>query len=122
MDTCSTGPSFQTPGAAEYPGRDPGDRHRPRYQPPSLSWDLPWNGGYVYLFDMSRGIEVPKLREGASTSARAAGSLPSVSAPSTFGDRHAKATTGADAKGRYVCPLFKIAAERPKSSTRSSAT
>jgi hypothetical protein len=39
-----------------------------------------------------------------------------------LGDRHAKAPTGADAKGRYVCPLFKIAAERPKSPTRSSAT
>ena len=45
----------------------------PTTNPSSNSWDLAWNGRYVYLFDMNRGIEVLKLRRG--TSAAAAGSL-----------------------------------------------
>ncbi|MGH3994027.1 MAG: hypothetical protein ACRDSN_16400, partial [Pseudonocardiaceae bacterium] len=42
----------------------------------SNSWDLAWNGRYVYLFDMNRGIEVLKLK--SATKARAVGRLRTV--------------------------------------------
>ena len=36
--------------------------------PSSLSWDVAWRGDLVYLFDMSRGIEILRLSGGPSAS------------------------------------------------------
>ena len=89
--------------------------------PSSNSWDVAWyndraprgnsarrgdrRGDYVYLMDMSRGIEVIRLRRGATASAR----MKSVVAPSVRrNDRWAaKPVAGSSlASGGYVCPLF----------------
>src|SRR5919202_561930 len=40
--------------------------------PSSLSWDTAWNGDLVYLFDMSRGIEVLRLKGGPGAASRLA--------------------------------------------------
>ena len=53
----------------------------------SNSWDLAWNGRYVYLFDMNRGIEVLKLR--SSTKGKAVSRLQTVSAPAAQADPYA---------------------------------
>jgi hypothetical protein len=81
----------------------------PATNPTSLSWDLAWNGSYVYLFDMSRGIEVLKLRS-RGKSATAARSLASVTAPSVGRDRFRKVPAGSLERGKLVCPLFKDSA------------
>jgi hypothetical protein len=86
--------------------------------PSSNSWDVAWyndraprrtgggsRGDYIYLMDMSRGIEVIRLRGGANASAR----MKSVVAPSVRrNDRWAaKPVAGSSlASGGYVCPLF----------------
>jgi hypothetical protein len=94
--------------------------------PSSNSWDVAWfsdrdgdrdgrrarksrhrSQDYVFLFDMARGIEVLRLREGgASASAR----MRSVVAPSVRKrDRYAmKVVKGSNLGGdfAYVCPLF----------------
>jgi hypothetical protein len=94
--------------------------------PSSNSWDVAWykdraakgrkakkgkrfrkshrSGDYVYLFDMSRGIEVVRLRGGARASAR----MKSVVAPSLRSTRWAAAPVAGSslASGGYVCPLF----------------
>jgi hypothetical protein len=72
--------------------------------PTSLAWDLEWNGRYVYLFDMSRGIEVLKLKRGSS--ARAASRHRSVTAPSTGRDRYALKPAGSLSDGAMICPVF----------------
>ncbi len=73
--------------------------------PTSLSWDLAWNGDYVYLFDMNRGIEVLKLKAG--TSAGSVSQLASVTAPSLGRDTHASVPVASSADGALVCPLFR---------------
>jgi hypothetical protein len=97
--------------------------------PSSNSWDVAWydddppkgkssrkgkkrgrksthrRGDYVYLMDMSRGIEVIRLKGGASASAR----MKSVTAPSVRKKDPwaAKPVAGSSlADGGYVCPLF----------------
>jgi hypothetical protein len=82
--------------------------------PSSNSWDVAWYNDrapnrsgrdYVYLMDMSRGIEVIRLTGGAAASAR----MKSVVAPSVRrNDRWAaKPVAGSSlASGGYVCPLF----------------
>jgi hypothetical protein len=84
--------------------------------PSSNSWDVAWyndetpkaggsRGDYVYLMDMSRGIEVIRLKGGgAAASAR----MKSVVAPSVKRDPWAaKVVKGSSlANGGYVCPLF----------------
>ena len=74
----------------------------PVANPSSNSWDLAWNGRYVYLFDMNRGIEVLKLKHG--THAAAASRLASVTAPSVRSDPYASVPV---TKGSLVCPAFK---------------
>jgi hypothetical protein len=76
----------------------------PAANPTSLSWDLAWNGRYIYLFDMDRGIEVLKLKRG--TGPRDARELPAVTAPSKGRDRLARTPFGASENGKLVCPLF----------------
>ena len=53
----------------------------------SNSWDLAWNGRYVYLFDMNRGIEVLELK--SSTKAAAVSRLRTVRAPAAQADPYA---------------------------------
>jgi hypothetical protein len=78
--------------------------------PSSNSWDTEWlpdkrKGDLVYLFDMSRGVEILRLKKGAHASAR----MRSVVAPSVKRDRFAAKVAGGLERrgGRYVCPLFK---------------
>jgi len=80
----------------------------PETNPSSLSWDLAYNGRYVYLFDMDRGIEVLRLKKG--TKARAAASTRSVRAPAQKRDRLASVPVGSSANGALVCPVFRKAA------------
>jgi hypothetical protein len=92
--------------------------------PSSNSWDVAWydergskawssrkrgkashrRGDYVYLMDMSRGIEVIRLKRGATASA----SMKSVAAPRLRSTRWASAPIAGSslASGGYVCPLF----------------
>jgi hypothetical protein len=83
--------------------------------PSSNSWDVAWysskashSGDYVYLFDMSRGIEVIRLKGGG---ARAAARMKSVVAPSVRkNDPWASAPVAGSslaADGGFVCPLFR---------------
>jgi hypothetical protein len=44
----------------------------PVSNPSSLSWDTAWRGNLVYLFDMSRGIEILRLKVAPSQAARLA--------------------------------------------------
>jgi hypothetical protein len=73
--------------------------------PSSNSWDTEWrNDRLVYLFDMSRGVEILRLREGA----HASDSMASVTAPSVTRDsRAAQPVSTLDSGGRLICPLFK---------------
>ncbi|HWM08213.1 MAG TPA: hypothetical protein VNO82_02685 [Solirubrobacteraceae bacterium] len=96
--------------------------------PSSNSWDVAWyndeaprgwgsrkgkksrrsthrRGDYVYLMDMSRGIEVIRLKGGG---ARASARMKSVVAPSVKRDPWAaKVVKGSSlADGAFVCPLF----------------
>jgi hypothetical protein len=83
----------------------------PATNPSSNSWDTAFKGDLVYLFDMSRGIEVLRLKQGAT----AARKMRSVTAPSVKRDRLAAKPVGglertvssASAGASYVCPLFR---------------
>ena len=72
--------------------------------PSSLAWDLEWNGRYVYLFDMDRGIEVLKLRRG--TDRRGARASRSVTAPSARSARYASRPNSSLEKDALICPMF----------------
>jgi hypothetical protein len=89
----------------------------PATNPSSLSWDLAWNGRYVYLFDMDRGIEVLRLRKG--TSARAVRHLQSVTAPSERRDRLAAVPSSGLTRDSLVCPLFRDSAASASAKRRS---
>ena len=78
------------------------------------SWNKQRNGAatYIYLFDMTRGVEVLRLRGGATAAPR----MKNVAAPSVR--RRATATrpsrsrarpdANADGSLSYVCPLFRV--------------
>ena len=96
--------------------------------PDSNSWDVAWydddppkgkssrkskrsrkathrRGDYVYLMDMSRGIEVMRLKGGG---AKASARMKAVRAPSSGASRWAAQPIAGSslAEGGYVCPLF----------------
>jgi hypothetical protein len=73
--------------------------------PSSNSWDTEWrNDRFVYLFDMSRGVEILRLRNGAQASA----AMQTVTAPSVTRDSFAaQPVSTLDRSGRLICPLFK---------------
>ena len=73
--------------------------------PSSNSWDTEWrNDRFVYLFDMSRGVEILRLRNGA----HASGAMRTVTAPSVTRDSFAaQPVSTLDRSGRLICPLFK---------------
>ena len=74
--------------------------------PSSNSWDVAFRGDLVYLFDMSRGVEVLRLDDGA----RAAARMQSVTAPSVRSDRLAakpvSSLVNTGDPNRFICPLF----------------
>jgi hypothetical protein len=76
--------------------------------PSSNSWDVAFKTKrLIYLFDMSRGIEILRLDQGAS----AARKMKAVAAPSVKSDRLAAKPVASLEGGRsngasYVCPLF----------------
>ena len=72
--------------------------------PTSNSWDVEWRGNLVYLFDMSRGVEV--LRVNGSSAARASARMRAVSAPAQGKDRFASVATAGLGGSGLVCPLF----------------
>lgn len=76
----------------------------PAANPSSNSWDLAWNGRYVYLFDMNRGIEVLKLRRGTHDSG--VSRLASVTAPSVRSNPFASVPVGGLGGTSLVCPAF----------------
>jgi hypothetical protein len=73
--------------------------------PSSNSWDTEWrNDRFVYLFDMSRGVEILRLRNGA----HASDAMQTVTAPSVARDsRAAQPVSTLDSSGRLICPLFR---------------
>jgi hypothetical protein len=82
--------------------------------PDSNSWDMAFRtdrrkGDLLYLFDMSRGIEVLRMKQGANASRR----MKSVTAPDAKSSRFGaepvgglERTVGGDGRASYVCPLF----------------
>jgi hypothetical protein len=71
----------------------------------SNSWDLAWNGRYVYLFDMNRGIEVLELK--SPTKAAAVSRLRTVRAPAAQADPYAPVPASSLSNGALICPGFK---------------
>jgi len=85
----------------------------PATNPSSNSWDTAFRtdrkrGDLVYLFDMSRGVEILRMKKGVNASRR----MKAVAAPSVKRDPLAAKPVGAlatnvgDAGVSYVCPLF----------------
>jgi hypothetical protein len=77
--------------------------------PTSLSWDTAWHGNLVFLFDMSRGIEILRLKGGTARVA----SLRTAHEPRSAGVRSdplAARPVGGLTSGSLVCPLFVIPA------------
>ena len=77
--------------------------------PTSLSWDTAWHGNLVFLFDMSRGIEILRLKGGTARVA----SLRTAEEPMRSGVRSdplAARPIGGLTRGSLVCPLFAIPA------------
>jgi hypothetical protein len=72
----------------------------PATNPSSLSWDTAWHGDLIYLFDMSRGIEILRLAGGAAASPR----LPTVQDPPVQSDPLA----ARPARGALFCPAFVV--------------
>jgi hypothetical protein len=74
----------------------------PATNPSSLSWDVAWHGDLIYLFDMSRGVEILRLAGGPSASA----SLPTVVEPALKADPLAAQPVSSLVPDSLVCPLF----------------
>jgi hypothetical protein len=74
----------------------------PATNPSSLTWDVAWHGDLVYMFDMSRGIEILRLSGGSS----AARSLATVEEPAPRVDALAARPVAGLTPGSFVCPLF----------------
>jgi hypothetical protein len=75
----------------------------PQTNPSSLSWDTAWHGDLIYLFDMSRGVEILRLKGGPATAAR----LRTVREPRARVDKLAAVPAEGLTPGALVCPLFK---------------
>jgi hypothetical protein len=82
--------------------------------PTSNSWDMAFRtdrrrGDLLYLFDMDRGIEILRMKQGANASRR----MKSVTAPNAKSSRFTSEPVGAldrrlssTGSVSYVCPLF----------------
>jgi hypothetical protein len=75
-----------------------------RTNPSSLAWDVAWRGDLIYVFDMSRGIEILRLEGGAS----AARNLPTVNGRWAGFDSLAPRPVSGLTRGSLVCPLFEF--------------
>jgi hypothetical protein len=78
----------------------------PVANPSSLSWDVAWNGDLIYLFDMSRGVEILRLKAGPSASSK----LRTVQAPAADADPLAAVPVSSLEPDALVCPLFEVPA------------
>jgi hypothetical protein len=76
----------------------------PTTNPSSLSCDTAWSEDIVYLFDMSRGIEVLRLKGGSAGAAR----LATVREPRARIDRLAARPVSGLRPGSLVCPPFAV--------------
>jgi hypothetical protein len=76
----------------------------PAVDPPSSSWDTAFKGDLVYLFDMNRGVEVLRIKQGTD----AAANMRAVTAPSLHDVQFASRPVGglASTGTGYVCPLL----------------
>ena len=74
----------------------------PATNPSSSSWDVAWRGDLIYLFDMSRGVEILRLAGGPSASER----LATVREPKRRADPLAPQPVSGLTPGSMVCPLF----------------
>jgi hypothetical protein len=74
----------------------------PATNPSSLAWDTAWHGDLIYLFDMSRGIEILRLKGGPSASAH----LATVRDPPARSDPLAARPVAGLTRGSLVCPSF----------------
>jgi hypothetical protein len=76
--------------------------------PSSNSWDTAWHGNLVYLFDMSRGIEILRLKVSPARSARLA-TVRDPRARRARRDPLAAVPVAASGltPGSLVCPLFR---------------
>ena len=74
----------------------------PATNPSSLSWDVAWHGDLIFLFDMSRGIEILRLAGGPSASRF----LSTVREPARQEDPLAARPVSGLTPGSLVCPLF----------------
>jgi hypothetical protein len=72
--------------------------------PSSLAWDTAWHGDLIYVFDMSRGIEILRLKAGTAAAAR----LPTAPDPPAQADRLAARPLGRS----LFCPLFSPSPDR----------
>jgi hypothetical protein len=76
----------------------------PVANPSSNSWDVAFRGDLIYLFDMSRGVEVLRLAGGPSASSK----LATVREPARKADPLAAQPVPGSGltPGSLVCPLF----------------
>ena len=72
--------------------------------PSSLSWDVAWRGDLIYLFDMSRGVEILRMTGGPSASRL----LPTVQEPAPVVDPHAARPLSGLTPDSLVCPAFDV--------------
>jgi hypothetical protein len=75
----------------------------PATNPSSLSWDVAWRGDLIFLFDMSRGVEILRMAGGPSKSS----SLKTVAAPRPESDPLALQPVSGLTDGELICPIFK---------------
>jgi hypothetical protein len=77
--------------------------------PSSLTWDTAWRGRYIYVFDMSRGIEVLKLKNGGPSDSGdwQTAEEPRASKAQARTDRLA-ARPVRDGSEAFVCPIFDV--------------
>ena len=73
----------------------------PATNPSSLSWDIAWRGDLIYLFDMSRGIEILRLAGGPGRP-RACRRCRSPRQPDPLAAQPVSGLT----PGSLVCPVF----------------
>ena len=74
----------------------------PASNPSSLSWDVAWRGDLIYVFDMSRGVEILRLAGGPGKSS----TLPTVQEPAARVDPLAARPISGLTPGSLVCPVF----------------
>jgi hypothetical protein len=76
--------------------------------PSSLSWDVAWRGDLIYLFDMSRGVEILRMAGGPSASSL----LPTVQEPAPDADPLAARPVSWLTPDSLVCPAFDVLGQR----------